>query len=143
MTLKNLDSNKLSSPSDISSWALKDGFFFLADPIKLLFNQFLTEGKFPEDLKKAVDTQIFNKGENSLRGNYGPISIASSLANVFESLLREQTLEYIGKFGLLSNTQFGFRNTVSSIDAFVYCTEIIRYHINKKYFFHCSSTRSV
>ena len=62
--------------------------------------------------------------------NYRPISITSSLAKVFERLLREQTLEYLEKFGLLSNTQFGFRNKVSTIDALVYCTETIRYHIN-------------
>ena len=40
LTLKNLNSNKPSGPSDIPSWAFKDGFLFLADPIKLLFNQF-------------------------------------------------------------------------------------------------------
>ena len=45
------DSNKPSGPSDISSWAHKDWFLFLADPIKLLFNQFLAKEKFPEDLK--------------------------------------------------------------------------------------------
>ena len=42
--------------------------------------------------------------------------------------------EYLEKFGLLSNTQFGFRNKVSTIDALVYCTETIRYHINNKNF---------
>ena len=43
ITLKNLNSNKPSGPSDIPSLSPKDGFFFLADPIKLLFNQFLAE----------------------------------------------------------------------------------------------------
>ena len=61
LTLKLLNSNKTSGLSDIPSWALKDGFLFLVDPIKLLFNQFLAEGNFPEDLKNAVDTQIFKK----------------------------------------------------------------------------------
>ena len=66
--------------------------------------------------------------------NYRPISITSSLAKVFERLLCEQTLEFLEKFGLLSNTQFGFRNKVSTIDALVYCTETIRYHINNNNF---------
>ena len=134
LTLKKLNSNKPSGPSDIPSWALKHGFLFLADPIKLLFNQFLAEEKFPEDLKKAIVTPIFKKGENSLPENYRPILFTSSLAKVFERLLREQTLEYLEKFGLLSNTQFGFRNKVSTIDALVYCTETIRYHINNNNF---------
>ena len=112
LTLKNLNSNKPSGPSYIPSWAPKGGFLFLADLIKLLFNQFLAEEKIPEDLKKAIVTPIFKIGENSLPENYRPISITSSLAKVFECLLREQTLEYLEKFGLLSNTQFGFRNKV-------------------------------
>ena len=49
-------------------------------------------------------------------------------------MLREQTLEYHESFGLLSNTQFGSRNKVSTIDALVYCTETIKYHINKNNF---------
>ena len=102
--------------------------------MKLLFNQFLAEENFREDLKKAIVTPIFKKGENSLPEDYRPISITSSLAKVFERLLREQTLEYHEKFALLSNTQFGFRNKVSTIDALVYCTETIGYHINNNNF---------
>ena len=49
-------------------------------------------------------------------------------------MLREQTLAYLKKFGLLSNTQFGFRNKVSTIDAIGYCTETITYHINNNNF---------
>ena len=56
----------------------------------MLFNQFLAEGKFPEALKKAVVTSFFKKGENSLPENYRQKSITSSLAKVFERLLREQ-----------------------------------------------------
>ena len=37
---------------DIPSWALED--VFLAGPNKLLFDQFLAEGNFPEDLKKLL-----------------------------------------------------------------------------------------
>ena len=66
--------------------------------------------------------------------SYRPISITSSLAKVFERLLLVQTLEYLEKFDLLSNTQFGFRNKVSTIDALVYSTETIRYHMNKNNF---------
>ena len=100
----------------------------------MLFNQFLAEGNFREDLKKAVNTLNFKKGDNSLPENYRPISFTSSLAKVFERLLREQTLEYLEKFGLLSKTQFGFCNKVSTIDALVYCFETIGHHINKNNF---------
>ena len=133
LTLKNLNSNNVSVSSDIPSWALEDGFFFLADPIKLLFNQFLAEGKFPEDPKKAVVTPIL-KSRKLFAENYKPISMTSSLAKDFERLLRKKTLESLEKLGLLSNTQFGFRNKVSTIDALVYCTETTRYHVKRNNF---------
>ena len=132
LILKILNSKKPSGLSDIPSWALNDGFFFFADPIKLLFNQFLAAGKFSKVFKKAVFTPIFKKRENFLPENYRPKSITSSIAKVFERFLREQISEYLEKFGLLSSTQFGCRNKVSTIDALVYCTKTIRYHINKK-----------
>ena len=49
-------------------------------------------------------------------------------------MLRQQTLEYLEKFGLLPNTQFGFCNKVSTIDALVFCTKTIRYHVNNNNF---------
>ena len=130
LTLKNLNLNKPLGPSDIPSWALKDGFLFLADPIKLLFNQFLGEEKLPEDLKKAIVTPILKKRRKLFAWELQTNIKTISLAKTFESLLREQTLEYLEKFGMLSNTHYGFRNKVLTIDALICCAETIRYDIN-------------
>ena len=83
--------------------------------------------------------QFIKKGENYLPEKNRPISIKSSLAKIFERLLHEQTIEYLEKFALLSSTEFGFRNKVSTIDAFVYCTETIRYQLSQNNFITAGS----
>ena len=46
--------------------------------------------------------------------NYRPISITSSLAKVFEQILREQMNEYLERNKLLGTMQFGFRAKYST-----------------------------
>ena len=58
--------------------------------------------------------------------NYRPISITSSLAKVFEQILREQMNEYLERNKLLGPMQFGFRAKYSTTDALLFATENIR-----------------
>ena len=59
-----------------------------------------------------------------------PISITSSLAKVFEQILREQMNEYLERNNLLGPLQFGFRAKYSTTDALLYATENIRKDLN-------------
>ena len=51
-----LHASKPLGSSKIPAWAIKDSKAALAEPLCFLINQFITEGKFPEDLKKAQKT---------------------------------------------------------------------------------------
>ena len=86
----------------------------------------IEEGKFPEHLKQAHGIPIFKKGDNEDPDNYRPISITSSLAKVFEQILREQMNEYLERNKLLGPMQFGFRAKYSTTDALLFATENIR-----------------
>ena len=59
-----------------------------------MINVFIEEGKFPGILKQAHVTPINEKGDNEDPDEYRPIPITSSLAKVFERILREQMNEY-------------------------------------------------
>ena len=91
---------------------------------------FIEEGKFPEHLKQAHVIPIYKKGDNEDPDNYRPISITSSLAKVFEQILREQMNEYLERNNLLGPLQFGFRAKYSTTDALLYATENIRKDLN-------------
>ena len=94
--LKTLNTSKPLGPSEIPARALKDGKDVLMHPFTYLFNAFLKE-KFPSDLKKAIITPLFKKGDRTHPENYRPISITSSLSKMFERLLRDQIVEFLLK----------------------------------------------
>ena len=104
----------------------------IAEPLCFLFNQFLTEQRFPDHLKRAHVLPLFKKDDPEDPINYRPISLTGALAKIFEILLRDQILAYSEKNKLLATTQFGYRKKVSTTDALLYCTEKIRYDLNKK-----------
>ena len=66
-------------------------------PPAYLFNAFLKEEKFLSDLKKAIITLLFEKGDRTNPENYMPISLTSSLSKMFERLLRDQIVEFLFK----------------------------------------------
>ena len=56
-----LNKSKPVGPSKIPAWAIKDAKATLEEPLYYLINQFITERKFPEDLKKACVISLFKK----------------------------------------------------------------------------------
>ena len=91
--LKRLNKNKPLGLSNIPAWALKECLNLLAEPLCFMTNAFIEEGKYQEHLKQAHVIPIYKKGDNEDPDNYRPISIKSSLANVYEQLLRVQMNE--------------------------------------------------
>ena len=102
-----LNKNNPLGPSDIPAWALQDCLNLLAEPLCFVINAFIEEGKFPEHLKQAHVIPIVKKGDNRDPNNYRPKSITSSLAKVFEQILREQLNEYLERNKLLAQFNLG------------------------------------
>ena len=115
-----------------TSWAKKDAKAALAEPLCYLINQFITEGKFPEDLKKACVTQLFKKGNPEDPLNYRPISVTSALSKIFEKAFSSQITSFLEREQLLSFSQFGYRKHISRIDAILKSREQIRLELNMK-----------
>ena len=78
--IDSLNISKPISPSKIPAWSIKDAKAALVEPLCYLINQFITEGKFPEYLKKACVTPLFKKGKPEDPLNYRPISVNSALS---------------------------------------------------------------
>ena len=97
-----------------------------------LINHFITEGKFPEDPKKACVTSLFEKGNPEDPLNYRPISPTSALSKIFDKAFSSQITGFLESGQLLSISQFGYRKQISTIDAIVISTEQIRLELNKK-----------
>ena len=128
--IHNLNCQKAPGPSKIPAWALKDGCNEIYTHLTFLYNEFLKNKTYPCKLKKAIATPIYKKEDPELPENYRSISITGALSKVFEKLLHNQINDYLISQKFLSNTQFGFRKSYSTIDAILYCTEAFRKAIN-------------
>ena len=130
--IKCLNVNKPLGPSKIPAWALKDAQSVLAEPLCFLINEFISESSFPTDLKKALVSPLYKKGNTEDPTNYRPISITGAMAKIFEQVIRNQINDYLISNKLLSPKQFGYRKKLSTTDAILQCTEYVRTEMDKK-----------
>ena len=91
--IDSLHTSKPLCPSKIPAWAKRDDKAVQAEPLcYLLINQFIKEGNYPEDHKKA---QFFKKGNPEDPLNYRPISVTSVLSNIFEIAVSSQITSFL------------------------------------------------
>ena len=101
--MDSLNTSKPFDPSKIPAFAKKDAKTALAEPLGYLINQFITEGKFPEDLQKAYLTPLFKNGYPEDPLNYRPIS---ALSKIFEKAFSSQITSFLESEQSLSITPF-------------------------------------
>ena len=82
--------------------------------ISKLINRSMDSGVFPDGLKVARVSPIFKSGDRTDPGNYRPISVLPSISKIYERVVHTQLVNYIDKYSLLSNSQFGFRKNHST-----------------------------
>ena len=100
-------------PSKKPAWAIKDAKAPLAEPLYYLSYQFITEVKFPEDLKKTCVTPLSKKGNLKDLLNHRPISVTFALSTIFEKGFSSQIARFPEREQLLSFSHFGYRKQIS------------------------------
>ena len=113
-TLKN---KKSVGKDGVDVRVLKKAAQIVSPYLKTAFNKCISEGVFPQSMKIAKVVPIFKAGEKNLPSNYRPISILGNLSKVFEKVIHERLMNYLEKFSLLSENQYGFRKKKNCIQA--------------------------
>ena len=107
--------SKASGPDKISARLIKDSAKVIAPSLTIIFNCSLSTGVFPEDWKNARVSPIYKSGKKIDPSNYRPISVLSVVAKLFEKLVFEQMNQYLNENDILTNHQFGFRKSHSTL----------------------------
>ena len=113
----NLDLSKLSVPDFIpvvvpNNCELEHSYI-LAE----LFNKCLQGSCFPDCWKVSSVVPVFNNvGERSSAKNHHPFILLSVVSKVFEKLVNNGIVDHLGKCGLFSDFQNGFRSSQSTAD---------------------------
>jgi len=75
-----------------------------------IFNLSVMQGIFPQDLKIAKTIPILKpNNDKQLCISYRPISLLSIFSKIFETLIAKRLRNYLTKFNILYDHQFGFR----------------------------------
>ena len=128
--INKMKDNKSPGYDLINAKFLKLSSPFIAPILSDLFNSMLKTGNYPEELKIAKVIPIYKNGEATKCTNYRPISILSLLNNIFEKLLYKRFYEYLEKFEILYQYQYGFRKGHSTGHALVELIDKIRNSID-------------
>jgi hypothetical protein len=99
---------KKATSGDIPVNVLKQTANISAPILCNLINQSLQSCEFPSELKQAILTPIFKKGDSTNKVNYRPISILPSVSKVFEKILHSQLSSFSEK-SIFSKFLCGFR----------------------------------
>ena len=103
-----LNPNKATGPDNIPPRLLKELAEVLSEPISIIMNKSLQEGRLPTIWKKAHVVPIFKKGKKNIAGNYRPVSLTSVTCKVMEGLVREKLIDHFNINNLITDSQHGF-----------------------------------
>jgi hypothetical protein len=119
---------------NIPLFFIKDNVDIIANPLTHLVNLSLSSGTFPDLLKIARVVPVFKSGDCRLLSNYRPISILPILSKVFEKIVYNRLINYIDRFHILIDNQYGFRNGHSTYLALLQLYNKISSAIDKNEF---------
>lgn len=127
--IKSMARGKSPGHDGLSIEHLKYAGSHLPRVLALLFNLCISHSHLPDALMKTVVVPIVkNKnGDISDRNNYRPISLATVIAKVLDSLLSTQLDKYLN----LHHNQFGFRPGLSTETAILCLKQTVRYYTDR------------
>ena len=132
--LHGLSGNKATGIDKISCKIIKIAATAISDSLTYIFNQAVTLSSFPDKWKVARVIPLYKNGQQNAAGNYRPISVLPAISKVMERILYDQLYNYLTKFELLSNSQFGFRKFHSTATALLDCTNDWFMNLDRKMF---------
>ena len=89
----------------------------IAEILKVLINTAMRKGVFPQSLKVAKIIPIYKGKEKNNVDNYRPISITSIISKIFEKIIKIRLLDFLNKYKLMNENQYGFRQKSNTLYA--------------------------
>ena len=106
--IKKMKDNKSPGVDGIPLKLPKEIFEQFSTPLAKVFNLSLEEGIVPAEWKEANITLLFKKGSRNKPENYRPVSLASVVCKLLETLIRDHMVEFLVKHQLINTYQHGF-----------------------------------
>ena len=128
-----LEPKQSSGNDNISSKLLIQMAPTIHSILRVIINQSLFTGIFPDKLKTAIVSPIY-KGKNTdphVFGNYRPISLLQTISKIIEKIVHKQLYDYMSQQRLFNNSQYGFRKNHSTEYATMEFIDMAMHEIDK------------
>ena len=132
-TMKEINPNKSQGPDDIHPKFILNCIGSLINPLRMLFEISLQNGKLPKQWKTANVSAIHKSGKKTDAANYRPISVTSIICRVMEKIIRNAIVQHLESNNLLSKYQHGFRKGRSCVTQLLECIEDWTEAIDRNY----------
>ena len=125
--IQSLKPKHSSGYDDISNRLIKELHPVILKPLTEVINRSLQEGTFPDDMKRSDTIPLYKTKEKYYTTNYRPISLLLTLSKILEKVVYKRTVKFLDKNELIYNSQYGFREKHSCVDAVMeLTTEILK-----------------
>ena len=129
----NFKSNTSAGFDDINVKVVKRVIPFIVKPLCAIFNQCISQGKFPNKMKIAKVIPVFKGGAPDVMSNYRPISVLPIFSKILEKCIYNRLYSFISKCNIINNNQYGFRAGHSTSSALVnFVQKVVRAIDNKE-----------
>ena len=129
--VSNLKEKKSPGHDGIDNQLLKSIIPYIVDPLVYIVNLSLTHGIVPNNMKTAKVIPIYTKGDHCDVNNYRPISLLTSISKVLERIIYIRTINFLNKFDIFCNFQFGFREKHNTSHALLTFVEKVTHALDK------------
>ena len=116
-------SNSAAGYDEIPASIMKQLIVYYVQPLTLLINKSIAQGKFPDELKLAKVLPIYKNEDEQMIQNYRPISVLPFFSKIFEKIISIYITDFIEENGLLYSNQFGFRKSHGTNHAIISLVE--------------------
>ena len=107
--IKEIPNKSSHGHNEISNMMLKSLCTSISFLLCLIFNQSLSEGRFPDLMIKAEVVPLYKGKEFDKVINYRPISLLLTISKILEKLVYARVIKFIDKNEILYDSQDGFR----------------------------------
>ena len=115
--------NKNSHSHDqIRNILLKELNLSISFPLNIIFNQSISEGKFPAAMKKAKVIPLYKGKDQDHAVNHRPISLLVTISKILGKIIYKCVYDFLEKERILYNSQYGFRSKHSCEQAILELT---------------------
>ena len=106
--------------------------YIVSGPLADIFNMSAQKGVFPPKLKQAKVIPVYKSNDDTVRGNYRPISLLSIFYQIFEKLMYYSIKSFADKNNILLQSLYGFLEKHSTQHSILDTFNIIQNNMDLK-----------